>query len=165
MYFDNPDRCIIGTVGLPGERIFYWQIQSGSQILNLKMEKQQSSIIADELDDLLDEMALPNDPKKLLQPRGDLDPLIMPIDDQLAVGGVGIFIENDQIRIEITALNAIDEESSIEPIIIVLPVGRTREFTARTRAVVSAGRGSCPFCLQPLDQSGHICVRANGYRR
>jgi hypothetical protein len=31
--------------------------------------------------------------------------------------------------------------------------------------VVSAGRPACPFCSQPLDPSGHICPRANGYRR
>jgi len=32
-------------------------------------------------------------------------------------------------------------------------------------AVVSAGRPPCPFCNQPLEPSGHICPRANGYRR
>jgi hypothetical protein len=30
---------------------------------------------------------------------------------------------------------------------------------------VAAGRPPCPFCLQPLDPGGHICPRANGYRR
>jgi uncharacterized repeat protein (TIGR03847 family) len=166
MYFENPDRCIIGTVGLPGERVFYWQIQSGGEILNLKMEKQQAAIIADELDELLDEVSLPNDPRKLTKPTGDLDALAMPIDDQLTVGGVGIFIENDLIRIEISAINnSSDDSDSVDPIIVVLPITKIREFTARTRAVVAAGRGNCPFCMQPLDQSGHICVRANGYRR
>ena len=29
----------------------------------------------------------------------------------------------------------------------------------------SAGRPPCPFCLQPLDPAGHVCPRANGYRR
>jgi uncharacterized repeat protein (TIGR03847 family) len=166
MYFNNPDRCIIGTVGLPGERVFYWQIQSGGELINLKMEKQQAAIIADELDELLDELSLQNDPRKLLQPKGDLDPLIMPIDEQFSVGSVGIFVENDLIRIEISAIsNDADEDNSLEPLIIVLPVERIREFTARTRAVVAAGRGNCPFCLYPLEQAGHICVRANGYRR
>ena len=40
-----------------------------------------------------------------------------------------------------------------------------RDFVARAQALVAAGRPPCPFCLQPLDPSGHICPRANGYRR
>jgi uncharacterized repeat protein (TIGR03847 family) len=40
-----------------------------------------------------------------------------------------------------------------------------RAFTKRALAVVAAGRPPCPFCNGPLDTSGHICPRANGYRR
>ena len=40
-----------------------------------------------------------------------------------------------------------------------------RDFVARAQALVAGGRPPCPFCLQPLDPSGHICPRANGYRR
>ena len=40
-----------------------------------------------------------------------------------------------------------------------------RDFVARAQALVSAGRPPCPFCLQPMDPAGHICPRANGYRR
>ena len=40
-----------------------------------------------------------------------------------------------------------------------------RAFVARAVAVVAAGRPPCPFCHLPLDPSGHICPRANGYRR
>ena len=40
-----------------------------------------------------------------------------------------------------------------------------RAFAKRATAVVSAGRPPCPFCGGPLDASGHVCPRANGYRR
>jgi hypothetical protein len=30
---------------------------------------------------------------------------------------------------------------------------------------VSAGREPCPFCGSPLDPTGHVCPRANGFRR
>jgi uncharacterized repeat protein (TIGR03847 family) len=40
-----------------------------------------------------------------------------------------------------------------------------RSFAERARQVVSAGRPPCPFCNQPLDPQGHVCPRANGYRR
>jgi uncharacterized repeat protein (TIGR03847 family) len=40
-----------------------------------------------------------------------------------------------------------------------------RAFVARARRVVAAGRPPCPLCSQPLDPSGHVCPRQNGYRR
>jgi uncharacterized repeat protein (TIGR03847 family) len=40
-----------------------------------------------------------------------------------------------------------------------------RAFAKRALAVVSAGRPPCPFCGGPLDAGGHVCPRANGYRR
>ena len=40
-----------------------------------------------------------------------------------------------------------------------------RAFVRRALAVVAAGRPDCPFCGQPIDPDGHICPRANGYRR
>lgn len=40
-----------------------------------------------------------------------------------------------------------------------------RSFAQRAMALVAAGRPPCPFCSGPLDPEGHICPRANGYRR
>ena len=40
-----------------------------------------------------------------------------------------------------------------------------RAFAKRALAVVAAGRPPCPFCGNPLDPEGHVCPRANGYRR
>ena len=38
-------------------------------------------------------------------------------------------------------------------------------FAIRATRVVAAGRPPCPFCHLPIDPDGHICPRANGYRR
>ena len=40
-----------------------------------------------------------------------------------------------------------------------------RSFAARAESVVAAGRAPCPFCGGPIDADGHLCPRANGYRR
>jgi uncharacterized repeat protein (TIGR03847 family) len=40
-----------------------------------------------------------------------------------------------------------------------------RAFAQRAAAVVGAGRPPCPFCGLPLDPTGHVCPRQNGYRR
>ena len=52
-----------------------------------------------------------------------------------------------------------------EVFVVKITASYARDFVARANALVSAGRPACPFCLQPLDPDGHICPRANGYRR
>jgi uncharacterized repeat protein (TIGR03847 family) len=38
-----------------------------------------------------------------------------------------------------------------------------RAFAERSLRTVAAGRPPCPFCGLPLDPTGHICPRKNGY--
>ena len=38
-------------------------------------------------------------------------------------------------------------------------------FSKRCLSLASAGRMPCPFCGIPIDPRGHLCPRANGYRR
>jgi len=38
-----------------------------------------------------------------------------------------------------------------------------RAFMERSLRTVAAGRPPCPFCGLPLDPTGHICPRKNGY--
>ena len=46
-----------------------------------------------------------------------------------------------------------------------LEAGRARAFVKRAALVIEAGRPDCPFCGNPIDPDGHLCVRANGFRR
>lgn len=48
---------------------------------------------------------------------------------------------------------------------VVLAPAVARAFAQRCARAVEGGRPSCPFCGLPLEPSGHICPRANGYRR
>ena len=59
----------------------------------------------------------------------------------------------------------IDEINADEVFVVKITASYARDFVARAQALVAGGRPPCPFCLQPLDPSGHICPRANGYRR
>ena len=45
--FDWPDRFIVGTVGLPGDRTFYLQAKDRDRIFSVALEKQQSAALAD----------------------------------------------------------------------------------------------------------------------
>jgi uncharacterized repeat protein (TIGR03847 family) len=63
------------------------------------------------------------------------------------------------------ALEGGDEVNADEVFVVKISPSYARDFVARAQALVAAGRPPCPFCLQPLDPNGHICPRANGYRR
>jgi uncharacterized repeat protein (TIGR03847 family) len=58
------------------------------------------------------------------------------------------------------------EEPEPEELLLVrLPAAVARSFVKRAGQVVEAGRPSCPFCGEPMDPEGHLCVRANGFKR
>ncbi|MBE2220353.1 MAG: DUF3090 family protein, partial [Anaerolineae bacterium] len=46
----------VGTVGEPGNRIFYLQGSQGAQVISLVIEKQQAAMLATSFESLLDEL-------------------------------------------------------------------------------------------------------------
>ena len=54
--YDPPDRFVAGTVGQPGDRTFYLQASAGGRVTSVALEKVQVSLLAERLDELLDEV-------------------------------------------------------------------------------------------------------------
>ncbi|MEJ7628521.1 MAG: DUF3090 domain-containing protein [Nocardioidaceae bacterium] len=57
------------------------------------------------------------------------------------------------------------EVEASEVLVVRLEPAYARAFVQRAQTVVSAGRPPCQFCGGPLDPEGHICPRANGFKR
>ena len=158
--------------GEPGQRTFFLQVRSGHRISSVALEKEQARILAERLDGLLDEMVGPGEPPAA--PPDDR-PLDAPIEEDFRVGslGLGWNPETQLLIIEAHALERDDtdvpdldsDEEGPDTVRVRLTPELGREFVRRTVAVVNAGRPPCPFCHLPLDPAGHICPRANGYRR
>jgi len=55
-FFDPPDRFVAGTVGEPGRRTFFLQARKASQVVSVTLEKVQVQVLAERLDQLLDEL-------------------------------------------------------------------------------------------------------------
>ena len=66
---------------------------------------------------------------------------------------------------EPTRTTRTDEPEPEEVFLVRLEAGRARAFVKRAELVLEAGRPDCPFCGNPIDPDGHLCVRANGFRR
>ena len=58
--FDPADRFVAGTVGPAGQRAFYLQASTGPLVVTIGVEKQQVSILADRINDVLDQLATHN---------------------------------------------------------------------------------------------------------
>ncbi len=165
--FNEVDRFICGTVGEPGEREFYLQVRRGNQLLSALLEKTQAMTLAQRLEILI--KAAMKEDIALVAERTDRDDaaLEQPIETDFVVGAISIAWDevSKKVCVELFALKEVDGESDTADITVYLTLGQAKSFTSRTQAVVNAGRLPCPFCAIPIDPRGHLCPRANGYRR
>ncbi|MCW2748122.1 MAG: hypothetical protein JWP10_1264 [Nocardioidaceae bacterium] len=177
--FDWPDRFVVGTVGGPGARTFFIQVRAGNQIISVAVEKEQSAVLAERMDEVLDELMADDSnsysipalaPEELV----DIDPLDQPVEEQFRAGAMSLGWDpaTAQIVIEAFPLVESDEEDLEQVEVIVpeeilrvrIPVGSARAFAKRTRDVVGAGRPLCPLCGVPMESDDHVCTLPEGFR-
>jgi uncharacterized repeat protein (TIGR03847 family) len=173
--FAWPDRVVVGTIGLPGSRTFYLQVRAGTQIASVAMEKQQSALLAEKIDEMLDQLltvegnpySIPTSTPIELVDNDQLEA----VTEQFRTGTMSLGWDptTAQVVIEaypITDVDAEDNNESLdeddvevpEMLLVRMPVGTARAFAKRTREVVGAGRPACPLCGYPVDADGHVCT-------
>ncbi|MGZ0153687.1 DUF3090 domain-containing protein [Kribbella sp. WER1] len=182
--YDDPERFVAGTVGEPGARTFFLQARAGHRLTSVACEKEQVMALAERLDVMLDEVARRFDRDPVTQTGSDDNaPLEQPIEEEFRAGTMTLAWEADAERvvIEVFAVVAVDpseledeepdpvtaamESDDAEVFVVRITEEQARAFARRAVALVASGRPSCPFCGRPIDADGHICPRANGYRR
>lgn len=182
--YDPPERFVAGTVGEPGSRTFFLQARgAGGRLTSVALEKAQVAALAERVGELLDEIVRRSGgqaPVPAMAALGSADtaPLDVPIEEEFRVGTMSLAWDGDRDVVVIECFEVEESESAGEdpdlpaepdPLRNVLRVsldgGRARAFSTRALALVAAGRPPCPFCAGPLDPGGHVCPRANGYRR
>jgi len=165
--FSRPERFIAGTVGEPGERAFFLQVRSSYRLFSVAVEKAQVQAIIARLDVMVAEIRKSNPLINIEKFPTDDAPLESPVEAEFQVGAMSLAWDEEStlICIELYELEEDDEDSTGEVVEINISLGMAIAFTARSKAVVNAGRLPCPFCGIPIDPRGHLCPRANGYRR
>jgi uncharacterized repeat protein (TIGR03847 family) len=171
--FAWPDRVVVGTVGLPGDRTFYLQVRTGTQIVSIALEKQQSALLAEKIDEILDQLinyegnpfSVPTStPIELV----DNDPL-EPVQEEFRTGSMSLGWDPTTVQLVLEAFPIVEDDEEddlidvavVEPaemLLVRMPVGTARAFAKRTREVVGAGRPICPICGHPIDPDGHTCI-------
>ena len=165
--YSRPERFIAGTVGEPGERAFFLQVRSSYRLLSVAVEKAQVQAIIARLDVMVAEIRKSNPLINIEKFPNDDAPLESPVEAEFQVGAMSLAWDevSSLICIELYELEEDEEDSTGEVVEINISLGMAMAFTARSKAVVNAGRLPCPFCGIPIDPRGHLCPRANGYRR
>jgi uncharacterized repeat protein (TIGR03847 family) len=165
--FSRPERFVTGTVGEPGERAFYLQVRTSSQLISVAVEKAQVQAITTRLDVMIAEIRKVNPLITIEKFPIDDAPLESPVDSEFQIGAMSLAWDEETslICIELYELEEDEEESDGEVAEINITIGMAAAFSTRSKAVVNAGRLPCPFCGIPIDPRGHLCPRANGYRR
>jgi len=165
--FKSVDRFICGTVGEPGEREFYLQVRAGLALVSASLEKAQASTLAQRLEILCKQVS--KEDVTLVADRVERDDAALesPVEKDFAIGAISIAWDDSlkKICVELFSIKEIEVEDEVPDITMNLTLGQAKAFISRTNAVVNAGRVPCPFCSLPIDPRGHLCPRANGYRR
>jgi len=117
-----------------------------------------------------------------LTPAGleDSRPLEQPIEEEFRAGTMTLSWDSEAARVVIEVFPVVESVATVgeepleehdtdtepeEVLVVRLPPGNARAFVRRAEQVLDAGRPACPFCGTPVDPEGHLCVRANGFRR
>ncbi|MGO4958507.1 DUF3090 domain-containing protein, partial [Luteococcus sp. Sow4_B9] len=170
--FEFPDRFVAGTVGEPGDRTFFVQARQGSRLVSVVCEKQQVEVLAEHLERILDELAqlaqgvVDIPPQR--QRAADLEPLDAPLEEDFRVGTMTIAWDGslEAVQVELFSVETeadptvqipgLDEESleelegledvlsATESLTVAITTDQARDFSARARALVHAGRPASP---------------------
>lgn len=179
VYEFNPvERFVAGTVGVPGERTFFIQARTGSRVVSVVVDKSQVVALGERTKVMLREIKK-NDPTIVIDNTEiDDSPLEQPIFEEFRAGVIAMAwdVENLKIVYELREINDSDNDSqnelifdeanlSVDLLRVHVSPTQAAAFSKRCLTLASAGRTPCPFCGMPIDPTGHLCPRANGYRR
>ena len=158
----EPDRFTAGAVGEPGARVFFLQAVEGTQVVSLRLEKQQVGALGQYLQGVLNDLPV----VPVTARPSDMD-LVEPVVAEWVVGTLGVAYDTEADRIVLQADELVDEDEEDEDAGLArfhLTRAQVVAFCEHADSLVAAGRPPCPICGQPMDPDGHVCPRSNGHK-
>jgi uncharacterized repeat protein (TIGR03847 family) len=153
-----PRKVTFGTLGDPGQRVFYLQAIEGTLLLVVKLEKQQVGALAQHLGQLLDGLArpheLPDDAEMELERFSE---------ELFRAGTIALAYDEITDRVVVIIEERVEEDEEGIEARISLTREQAGALAIRGVRLVEAGRPPCPLCGFPLDPRGHACPKTNGH--
>lgn len=167
--FEEVDHLTAGTIGPPGQRVFYLQASAGGEVVTLKVEKGQVAALVTYITALLSDLS-PTEP-----PSTDMS-LIEPVVPEWVVGALGVSYDELSDRVVLLAQELVvreegeaeeDDDEDLDAGVARFTATREQAaaLAARGLELVAAGRPTCSLCGNPIDPEGHVCPRLNGHKR
>ncbi|MBV7327711.1 DUF3090 domain-containing protein [Chloroflexi bacterium TSY] len=172
-YDINPVRRIIADAqGEPGDRTFFIQGSSGTELLSLVLEKEEVANLAISILSLLEELerkfphlSPASSEGETLYPEHPFDPLF-----RIGQLILGYDEDEDMIWLIAKALVVTDSGTIKDPNDDDVPAARfvatrnqMRAMSEHALEVIARGRPICPLCNRSIDQEGHFCPRTDGH--
>lgn len=160
--FDLPsvDAIAIGTVGPPGERVFYLQARLGAETASLKIEKQQAAALA---------VAFAEAVAAAPEPVGPAEQAALEAPDapDWVVGEIAVSQHDPATDRTTVVLAELVRDPEEEAPGATARLGVTRSQMAalaqQAAELVDAGRPPCDLCGFPLGPGEHVCPKGNGH--
>lgn len=168
--FTFPERFISGTVGMPGERTFYLQAVDGRRNISVALEKGQLAILSERIVALFKELKI-GKAADFKRKNRVIPQLATPFSEEFRVTALSLTwnAQNEELIIEAQGgdeSEIVEDSDEGPPLLrVTLLMDAALIFALDSFALIGAGRPPCQFCGAPLDPQGHVCPRANGYRR
>ena len=156
--FDAPDLFTCGAIGEPGQRVFYLQAREASDLLTLRMEKQQVAALATYLAGILADLA-----PDALETATASPELVAPVEEDWVAGSLAIGIEADGDRVLVVVEELTEEGVEGASARVLVDHLQAAGFVPRAEQLLAAGRPTCALCGRPMDPDGHRCPRRNGH--
>lgn len=159
----------IDSIGPPGQRVFLLQARQGTETITLKIEKEQAQVLAQGIDQLLEELAerFPREISKMEEPLSSEFVLHEPIEPLFVVGqmGLGYDESEDAMVLVVQELTPEEEAHNARGARFWVARGQMLALSRHVKEVVARGRPICPLCSQPINPDGHFCPKSNGHER
>ncbi len=162
----NPvSHLTVGTVGPPGQRVFYLQGSKGAELVSVIIEKQQAAMLASSLETLLEELSEKHPQEDEHEPVWMDMRLREPIEPLFRVGNMGLGYNDEVDRIVIVTYELAEEDEESNAVSFWSSWLQAQSLVKHAQEVVRAGRPVCGNCGQPIDSDEHFCPNRNGHAR
>jgi len=132
----DPERFTVGTVGKPGERVFYVQSVSDGELVSLKCEKVQLGTLGEYLNSLLTDL-----PPADWETVGDVE-LVEPVLENWTAGQMAVAYDGPNDRVVIVVDELVGEDDSGATARFVVSRDQVRALVRRIRVLLASSRES-----------------------
>jgi uncharacterized repeat protein (TIGR03847 family) len=162
---DVVDRFVVGTVGMPGSRAFYFQVSAPKVLLSFKCEKMQVAALVEALREMMTQLPPPPVAREVPVAGGAgaaWAALDLPVLPEFAVGSIGIGYEStaDRLVVVFDEIEVGGAEADGKARFF-LTRAQAALFVERANEIVHAGRPMCPLCAASINPDGYSCVCFN----